>query len=242
MVQGILLMVEMTLGQRIKALREKKGWSKYRLGKEMGMHQGYVDDIEKDMTPNPGIFTIKKFADVLGTDLNYLMGYIDYNVEERARKTIAEIDLMLKEAKINYMENPSILEELPFLGNIPCGTPFPEEQQNGETVRVPKIELGDFAGRKDLYTLRASGDSLEGDGIYKGQYLVVLPEHSYLGKRIYIVRLGNSVIARHVEKTKEGKYRLKASNNHYQDMEPSEVELLGMVITWGGWKNGRGID
>jgi len=226
-----------TPGERLKRLRIKAGYTKYKLAKDSGVNRALIFQAEEG-SRNLSYNSAVKLAPLLKTSEKYLLsGIEEENQVSVAKNTIAEISEMLRTAKETNVEKPSELIDIPFRGLIPCGVPFPEEQQDGEMVRVPVEKLGNYAERKDLYVLRAKGDSLEGDGIHNGQNIVVLPDRDYVGKMIYIVRIGNSVVARNVEKTKDGKYRLRASNEHYQDLEPPEIELLGRVITRGGWES-----
>jgi repressor LexA len=223
-----------TQAARLERLRKETGLTKYKLAKLSGVSRPMIILIESGKRDlKYGI--AQKLAPHLKATPLYLMCE-EESREDTAKNTIAEIKEMLRLAKEKDVETISEMLQIPIRGLIPCGIPFPEEQQDGETVGVPRERLGILATRKDLYALRVSGDSLEGDGIHKGQYVVIEPNAPLVNGAIYIVRLGNSVVARHVEKT-EGKIRLRASNDHYQDLEPSEVELLGKIITWGGWQN-----
>jgi len=53
--------------------------------------------------------------------------------------------------------------------------------------------------------------------------------------KIYIVRLGNEVCARHVFKLDDS-LRLASSNGEYKEMLANEVEILGRLILTGRWK------
>jgi SOS-response transcriptional repressor LexA len=77
---------------------------------------------------------------------------------------------LLKNVKNAEVEHPSALVTLPLRGGLPCGTPFPEEQQEGENILVPREMLGTAANNADVYALKVKGNSLEGDGSKYGIY------------------------------------------------------------------------
>ncbi len=50
----------------LKRLRLARGWSQYRLAKESGVSQQYLNRLEADKKCNPGIETVRKLARALG--------------------------------------------------------------------------------------------------------------------------------------------------------------------------------
>lgn len=59
-------------------------------------------------------------------------------------------------------------QELPLLGRVAAGRPIDAVEDN-ETLEVPSW----MVGRGETFVLRARGDSMVGDGILDGDYLVV---------------------------------------------------------------------
>lgn len=64
----------MSLGKRIKELRDKKGWSQDTLGERVGMNRANVSNYERDRNKDIPSETLKKFADVFGVTTDYLLG------------------------------------------------------------------------------------------------------------------------------------------------------------------------
>jgi repressor LexA len=60
--------------------------------------------------------------------------------------------------------------ELPFLGRIAAGRPI-EAVTQGESLTVPRLLYGDRT--QDHYVLRVAGDSMIGEGIHDGDWVVV---------------------------------------------------------------------
>lgn len=83
--------------------------------------------------------------------------------------------------------------------------------------------------------MRVCGDSLEGDNIHDGDLLIIEPDSDIIANKIYILRLGNEVVARHVLQ-EQNKLKLVASNGSYQVIEVIEAEILGRVVLAGRWQ------
>lgn len=62
----------MTLGEKLKMLREKKGWSKYRLSKESGVAPITITKIERGEI-YPELETLLKLAEALDVDVEELI-------------------------------------------------------------------------------------------------------------------------------------------------------------------------
>ena len=74
-----------------------------------------------------------------------------------------------------------------------------------------------------VYALKVKGNSLEGDGIQPDDIVLVLPDAPFINGKLYAVRLGNEVVARHVQQV-NGTIRLIASNGLYKELQPYEIE------------------
>ena len=65
----------MTLGDRIRAHRELKGWKQRELAAATGKDGSYISMIENDQIPNPSRDTIEKFSHALDCTPNDLLGF-----------------------------------------------------------------------------------------------------------------------------------------------------------------------
>lgn len=61
------------VGQKIKELRQQKGWSQEELGQKIQYTKSNVSKWENETT-SPDIETLKKLADLFGVDINYFLG------------------------------------------------------------------------------------------------------------------------------------------------------------------------
>jgi DNA-binding transcriptional regulator YiaG len=62
-----------TMGQRIRALRQAKGWNQERLANLIGVTVSAVSQWERDETKNVKLEAFLTLAEVLGTDPHYLV-------------------------------------------------------------------------------------------------------------------------------------------------------------------------
>lgn len=63
----------MSLGKKIKAAREAKGWRQRDLAQAMNTAESYICNLENDGVPNPKADTITRLAAVLGVTPNDLL-------------------------------------------------------------------------------------------------------------------------------------------------------------------------
>lgn len=174
------------IGENIKRLRERKGWIQSELAARSGLHPNTIAKIEAGMT-KPSLTTANKIATVLNTTVESLTG-----------------------EGIKYEKQG--FRELPLIGTIPAGYPDIREQQSIGDVLVLERDLDTVSDKDNLYCLTVAGESLSGDGIHSGDNVVVDPQGTFINGKIYIVRLGNEVVARHVQKT-DSTVKLSATNN-----------------------------
>ena len=93
---------EETLGQRVRALRQKQKLSLNDLARLSGVSKGYLSQVERSLTVRPSAFTIFSIAEALGTTVGELFegrreGAVeaasDFEVPETLREFAEEADL-----------------------------------------------------------------------------------------------------------------------------------------------------
>lgn len=203
------------VGERIKELREARGWSQGQLAAKSGIPRPTITQIEKRSDPRAE--TLNSIAIALNTTAEELLG---------KHTSIKEGPEQLWE-KLKAYQPVSI----PIRGAIPAGTPAVIEEEGEEYLYMPR-EL--VKGRKDLYALKVSGDSLVELGINSGDHIIVEPTSQIINGKVYVVRLENQVVARRVFKDPDG-IKLVAGNSNYQVITPDKVEVLGRAILCGRW-------
>lgn len=150
----------MNRGERLKNIIEEKGYSVMRLSRESGVPYTTIRSmIERNLT-NASIDNVIKICRVLGIDVESL---IDQRNGVVAKK------------KTSYITKPTI--SLPLYGDIAAGalsTVEPVTKDNVEYITLPKNMLGKYANRRDLFTLKVNGESMN-KVIPNGAYVVCKP-------------------------------------------------------------------
>ncbi len=121
---------------------------------------------------------------------------------------------------------PQFAGEIPINGYVAAGTPREAYEQDLGTITVPDFFRLDYP---KCFSLTVSGDSLEGDGIHDGDFLIVDPDASVKQGAIFIVRMGDEFCARHLL-IEDGHVRLKARTTKYEDLKATGVQLIGRVV------------
>jgi len=207
------------LSERIKYLREQRGWSQEKLATRAKKPRSNIASLESRGSKRASIDMLLAVARAFDMSIEELMG------DEKPIEKPESIESLWE--RLQAMQPVSV----PVKGVIPCGTPEVKEETIEGYIYVPRDLL---RGKKGVYALKVSGQSLIGDQICPGDYLIVEPHAQIIDGRIYVLRLDNEVVARHVYR-QNGKYKLMASNGDYRDIEPEQLEVLGRVIVAGHW-------
>jgi repressor LexA len=118
--------------------------------------------------------------------------------------------------------------ELPFLGRIAAGRPI-ESVPPGENLTVPRLLYGDRT--QDHYVLRVAGDSMIGEGIHDGDWVVVeRRDRAQLGEMV-VALVGDEVTLKRFYP--EGEVvRLQPSNPAMTPLRfpAGDVRIQGIVV------------
>jgi SOS-response transcriptional repressor LexA len=218
LLSATIVTVKERVGLRIKALREARGWSQGQLSAVSGI-------------PRPTITQIEAKSDPRAATLSKIANAFDITVEELFGKPKIE-----KESPERLWEKLKAYQpvSVPVRGSVPSGVVEAEEEPVEEHINIQR-ELLRGKHEHGIYALRVNGQSLVGDGIQPGDYVVVELGASVVDGKIYIIRMDKKVVARHIHRI-NGKYKLTATNGDYREIEPDQVEVLGRVIFSGSWK------
>lgn len=83
----------MTLGERIKRLRQERNWSQAQLAQRLDIHQKQVSGYERNVHV-PSVEVLIRLAELLDVSLDYLA--FDDREEARNTSQIADLDLLRK--------------------------------------------------------------------------------------------------------------------------------------------------
>lgn len=99
-----------SVGERVRGVREKRGWTQERLAEKTGLSKGFLSDVENG---NSDISSenLLKVADALGANLDYLVR--GATVESPSREPVvipSELSRFAEEKGLSYMQTLELLE------------------------------------------------------------------------------------------------------------------------------------
>lgn len=92
-----------TLGERIRARRQRAGWKLKDLARETGLSIPYLSDLERDQGANPTLDTLRTIATALNCDLADLLG---------GRDTPPGGDVPLSISLQRFVDSPAFAQHL----------------------------------------------------------------------------------------------------------------------------------
>ncbi|MET0039417.1 helix-turn-helix domain-containing protein [Dehalococcoides mccartyi] len=217
----------MSIGEKIREIRQKKGLTQEALGLLCGLRGTYINHIEKGRYKNLTVQTAQKIALALEVSPEELM---ETEISDKAGLPDQSVTDMLKSFTADFAGKLQKLEiiEIPIRGIIPAGNPTVVEEIDLGVVRVPREVVEGKIDR--VFALKIGGESLSGDGLHYGDNVLIDPDAPIIDGKIYAVRIGGTeVLARHVYK-ENGHLRLESSNNEYKRVLATEVEIQGRLI------------
>lgn len=146
-------------------------------------------------------------------------GYI--NKDNKKNRTI-EILVPNEYAKTNE----SIIS-VPLLGKASCGNPIEAIEQPNEYFDLPVTMIN---GKKEVFTLKTSGDSMINVGIYDGDIIVVEKRNDAKnGDTVVALTDDNEVTVKTFYKEADH-FRLQPENDYMEPIILDNVTILGKVI------------
>ena len=99
----------MTLGERIKRLRQERNWSQAQLAQRLDIHQKQVSGYERNVHV-PSVEVLIRLAELLDVSLDYLA--FDDREEARNTSQIADLDLLRKMEAVDKLPEADIRERV----------------------------------------------------------------------------------------------------------------------------------
>ena len=121
-------------------------------------------------------------------------------------------------------------------GYINAGIPTPAEAVDLGIFYVEKDKISGAKKMDAVFGLRVSGMSLVGDSINNGDDVVVEPNPDLIEGKIYVVKLDDEYVARHVHR-ENGYAILTSSNGRYERIKVEDLEMIGRII----WSQPPGV-
>lgn len=165
-----------TFPERLRSLRNEKGWSQQRLAEELGLSKSSVNMYERGER-EPGFETMEAIADLFNVDMNYLYGHTDIKIADPIIPP-------------GYEPLPKTVKR-PLVGSIACGEPITAEENIEGYVDVPEDVHCDFC-------LRCKGDSMIDAGIYDGDVVYIHIQPQVENGQIAAVRIDGEATLKRV--------------------------------------------
>ncbi len=126
-----------------------------------------------------------------------------------------------------YLDEQEDVVKVPLLGKVTAGTPIEAIEHPNETFALP-VEL--VSNKKEIFTLRVSGESMINVGIYDGDILIVERQQSANnGETIVAMNKDNEATVKTFYK-ENGHFRLQPENDTMEPIILDEVTILGKVV------------
>lgn len=126
-----------------------------------------------------------------------------------------------------YLDEQEDVVKVPLLGKVTAGTPIEAIEHPDETFALP-VEL--VGNKKEVFTLRVSGESMINVGIYDGDILIVERQQSANnGETVVAMNKDNEATVKTFYK-ENGRFRLQPENDTMEPIILDEVTILGKVV------------
>ena len=201
----------MTIGERIKAARVKKGYSQTELAELLGYKsRSSINKIEKEGRDIPRSIIVR-LAELLDVTPAYLMGWEEESIFD----------------KYSQIEPVPEMRKIPLLGAIACGEPIYREEN--EWISLPTDIKSDFC-------IRCEGDSMINARIFNGDIVFIKACEEVENGEIAAVSIDNEVTLKRVYYYKDkNKLVLNPENPSYEPFiytneELNDIRILGKAV------------
>lgn len=126
-----------------------------------------------------------------------------------------------------YLEKEENIIEVPLLGKVTAGSPI-------EAIEIPNeyfsLPANLFTTKKEIFTLKVSGESMINVGIYDGDILVVQRQNTANNGDTVIAMNNNNEVTVKTFYKEDGYFRLQPENDTMEPIILKEVTILGKAI------------
>jgi repressor LexA len=119
------------------------------------------------------------------------------------------------------------ITSIPIIGRVPAGGPMLAEENVEEWITLPTNLT---KGKRDVFILRAQGDSMIGAGIFDGDLLIVQPQDTANHGEIVVALLGDEATVKRFMQ-KDNLAFLKAENPKYPNIYPDQQWTIQGKVT-----------
>lgn len=118
------------------------------------------------------------------------------------------------------------IRNIPLVGSVAAGNPLLALQEFTEVIPVPE----ELTGNEDSFLVRVEGDSMVGDHILDGDYVMIHPQSNADNGDIIIALVNQEEVTVKRFYQNRDKITLRPSNPAYRPIITRDVAILGKVI------------
>ena len=181
----------------------------------------FISAYESEQGYAPSLNEIKEAvgASAVSTIHEHVANLIKKGVLKRVKGAARSLEL----AKVKFGASMSV----PLVGVIACGEPIEAIEMSDEMVQIAedrRFQAG------ELYALRAKGDSMIGDGIFSGDFLIIKKQTwANNGDTVVAIIDDNEATLKRFYKEKDN-IRLQPANTDYEPIFRRQVDVRGIVV------------
>lgn len=206
----------MTVGERIKKVREKTGMSQVDFADKINVSKQTLYKYENNLITNIPSDKIEAVAEIGGVSPAFLMGWID--IAEQTRPTAEELQ------KFKNAVLPIHLKKFRLLGEISCGEPIYANEDRESYIMAGTDIKADFC-------LKARGNSMINARIYDGDIVFIQQSDKIENGCIYAVGIDDEVLLKRIYYDKENNmFQLVSENPAYPPKVITGENLNHIVI------------
>ena len=126
-----------------------------------------------------------------------------------------------------FLDKDDNIVDVPLLGKVTAGNPIEAIEVPDEYFSLPATMIN---GKKEVFTLRVSGESMINVGIYDGDIIIVERKNTAInGEKVVAMTEENEVTVKTYYK-ENGHFRLQPENDTMAPIILDKVSILGKVI------------
>lgn len=181
----------------------------------------FVSNYEAENGYAPSLNEIKDEigASAVSTAHEHVSNLIAKGVLKRVKGAARSLEL----ARVKFGSSMSV----PLVGVIACGEPIEALEMTDKVVQIAEDKR---YRAEELYALRAKGDSMIGDGIFSGDFLIIKKQSwANNGDTVVAIIDDNEATLKRFYKESHN-IRLQPANDNYEPIFRQQVDVRGVVV------------
>lgn len=230
-----------TVGARVKAARDKAGMSQARLAAAVGVDQGTISNIERNITANSP--HLVRIAAALGVDALWLSSGKGDMEPVGARRANASFEAAAEAAPehslLQASEDTLEIRVLDQAASMGYGAQRQDFVDTIDVVRINKLWLRQnltFTNFDNLALITGLGDSMESTFSDGDVLLVDRGVNDLKLDAVYVLGLGDEVYIKRIQRRPDGTFLMISDNPKYPPYPINEADnfqvLARVLLAW----------